>query len=57
MELSAPKQVTFWISVILAVLAVLTVLIPGLVFFDLQAFVLALAAFVVLGLGVLLKDL
>ncbi|NPV66248.1 MAG: hypothetical protein HPY64_03790 [Anaerolineae bacterium] len=57
MELSAPKQVTFWIAVILAVLAVLTVLIPGLVFFDLQAFVLALAAFVVLGLGVLLKDL
>ncbi len=57
MELSAPKQVTFWISVILAVLAVLTVLIPSLVFFDLQAFVLALLAFIVLAAGTLLKDL
>jgi len=57
MELSAPKQVTFWISVILAVLAILTVLIPSLVFFDLQAFVLALLAFIVLAAGNLLTGL
>lgn len=57
MELSTPKQVTFWISVILAVLAILTVLIPSLVFFDLQAFVLALLAFIVLAAGNLLTGL
>ena len=55
MNLSAPKQVTFWVAVILAVLSVLTLLISSLVFFDAQAVVLALLAFIVLALGNLLE--
>jgi threonine/homoserine/homoserine lactone efflux protein len=54
-NLSAPKQLTFWIAVILAVLSVLTLLISSLVFFDAQAVVLALLAFIVLALGNLLE--
>ncbi|MBN2471979.1 MAG: hypothetical protein JXN59_14760 [Anaerolineae bacterium] len=57
MNLSAPKQVTFWVAVVLAVLSLLTLLVSSLVFFEAQAVVLALAAFVVLALGNLLTDL
>ncbi len=57
MNLSAPKQATFWVAVILAVLSLLTLLVSSLVFFDAQAVVLALLAFIVLALGNLLTDL
>ncbi len=57
MNLSAPKQITFWISVVLAVLALLTLLIASLSFFNGQAVVLALLAFVVLAAGNLFEGI
>lgn len=56
MKLSAPKVVTFWIAVILAVLGVLASqgYIPGLSGY---AFWLVVAGFVLLALGNLVKDL
>ena len=56
MKLSAPRVVTFWIAVILAVLGVLASLgsIPGL---SQYAFWLVVAGFVLLALGTMMKDL
>jgi threonine/homoserine/homoserine lactone efflux protein len=54
MELSEPKQITFWIAVILAVLGILAqlVTIPVLSGF---AFWLVVIAFIILFLGNILK--
>lgn len=56
MQLSAPKQVTFWIAVIVAVIGVLANLfsIPGLVGL---AFWLVVIAFIILALANLLEGL
>jgi len=56
MKLSAPKVITFWISVALAVLGILGSqgMIAGL---STSAFWLVVAGFVLLALGNLLKDL
>lgn len=56
MKLSAPKNVTFWIAVALAVLGLLGSqgVFAGL---SSYAFWLVLAGFVVLALGNLMKDL
>jgi hypothetical protein len=56
MKLSAPKMITFWIAVILAVLGVLASegIVPGLSGY---AFWLVVAGFVLLALGNLLKGL
>jgi hypothetical protein len=56
MKLSAPKVITFWIAVILAVLGVLASqgIVPGLSGY---AFWLVVAGFVLLALANLVKDL
>ena len=56
LKLSAPKVVTFWIAVILAILGVLASqgMISGL---SAYAFWLVVAGFVLLALANLLKDL
>jgi threonine/homoserine/homoserine lactone efflux protein len=56
MNLSAPKEITFWIAVILAVLGVLASqgILAGL---SAYAFWLVVAGFVLLALANLLKDL
>jgi hypothetical protein len=56
MKLSAPKEVTFWIAVILAILGVLASqgILAGL---SAYAFWLVVAGFVLLALANLLKDL
>ena len=55
MRLSAPKQVTFWIAVILAILGLLAslVVIPGLS--GIAIWVLAIG-FVILAVGNLVKE-
>ncbi len=55
MKLTEPKQVTFIISVVLAILALLGMLV-SIPFVSANAFWVLLVAFVVLALGVLLKD-
>ncbi len=50
MNLSAPKQITFWISVVLAVLSVIFKLVPSLGVLGIAGW-LALLAFVVLAAG------
>ncbi|NMC13095.1 MAG: hypothetical protein GYA34_09460 [Chloroflexi bacterium] len=54
MELSEPKQITFWIAVIIAVLGVLAQLITIPVLSGI-AFWLVVIAFIILMLGNLLK--
>jgi threonine/homoserine/homoserine lactone efflux protein len=54
MKLSAPKQVTFWIAVVLAVLGVLATLVTIPVLTG-MAFWLVVIGFVVLALGNLLE--
>jgi len=56
MKLSAPKQTTFIVAVILAVLGLLGALITIPVLTDLAVW-LALVGFVILALGVLLEGL
>ncbi len=54
MRLNAPKQVTFWIAVVLVVLALLSlVAIPAVADY---AFWLVLIGFIVLALGTLLEN-
>ncbi|MBN2257484.1 MAG: hypothetical protein JW704_06640 [Anaerolineaceae bacterium] len=54
MKLTPPKQITFWISVILGVLGILGLVLPFLAPF---AFWLVLAGLVLLVLALLLKGL
>lgn len=56
MNLSAPKQITFIIAVVLAVLGLLATLVP-LGFLTGMALWIILLGFLVLALGVLLPDL
>lgn len=56
MDLSAPKQVTFWISVVLAVLGLLGQLVK-IPFVSTYAFWFLLVGFVLLAAGCFLKDL
>ena len=56
MKLSAPKQVTFWVAVVIAVIGLLAFfnVIPG---FGAYAFWLVVVGFVVLALGNTMKGL
>ena len=61
MRLNPPKQITFWVAVIIAAVSVIVYIvhlvastIPNL---GAVGYVLALAAFVLLGLGLILKGL
>lgn len=56
LKLTEPKVVTFWISVLLAVLGILAnqKILPG---FAAYSFWLVVAGFVLLALGNLMKDL
>jgi uncharacterized membrane protein HdeD (DUF308 family) len=54
MKLSTPKNITFWIAVILAVLGVIFFFIPAVASY---AFWLLLVGFVLLALGNLLNGL
>ena len=56
MRLSAPKQITFWIAVIVAVIGLIAFLVPTLGF-GAVAFWLVLIGFVILALGNLLSNL
>ena len=55
MNLNAPTQVVFIISLILAVLALCGHFIPGAPFISLYAFWLAIAGYVVLAAGCMMK--
>ncbi len=57
MKLSAPRQITFWIAVALAVLGLLGVIVPSLPLIGGFSFWLVLVGFVVLALGNLLEGL
>ena len=55
MRLSTPKQITFWIAVIFAVLGLLGALVPTLPLLGGFAFWLLFVGFVILALGNLLE--
>ncbi len=58
MRLSAPKQSTWWISVILAIIAVVfTWIITQVTFLNEWSFVILLVGFVILALGTFMKGL
>ncbi len=57
MKLSAPRQITFWIAVALAVLGLLGMIVPTLPLIGGFAFWLVLVGFVVLALGNMLDGL
>ncbi len=56
MKLSAPKQITFWIAVALAVIGVIMRLIPSVARLGLSGW-LILVGFVVLAAGCLIENL
>ena len=56
MKLSAPKQITFWIAVALAVIGVIVKLVPSFSKFGLSGW-LILIGFVVLAAGNLVENL
>lgn len=56
MKLNAPKQVTWWIAVVLGVLGILGTF-TSIPFVSENAFLFVAAAFVLLALATLLKDL
>ena len=55
MKLNAPKQSTWWVSVILAVIAILAAWIVAIPFVTANAFLVLLVAFVIIWLGTFLK--
>ena len=57
MKLSAPKQITFWIAVLLAVLGVVGKLDSNLPVVSSNATIIIVIGFVVLALGNLFKSL
>jgi hypothetical protein len=57
MKLSAPKNITFWVAVILAVLGLIGALVPTLPWSGVISFWLAFVGFVVLALGNILPNL
>ena len=54
MNLSAPKGITFWIALILAIIALVAFFVP---FIPVPAFWVLLVAFIVLMLGNLIKGM
>ncbi|MBN2084901.1 MAG: hypothetical protein JW748_06710 [Anaerolineales bacterium] len=56
MNLSAPKQITFWIAVVLAVIGIVAS-IASLGFLSTYAFWIVVIAFVLLALAVLIEGL
>lgn len=54
MNLSAPKQLTFWIAVVVAVIGVVANFVPAVAAYALWVVVVA---FVILALGVLIEGL
>jgi len=57
MKLSAPRQITFWIAVILAVLGFIGFIAPTIPVLGVLAFWLVLVGFVVLVVGNVVKGL
>jgi len=57
MKLSAPKQVTFWVAVVVAVLALIAHLMPAFPVIGGSGFWVLLLGFVILALGNLLEGL
>lgn len=57
MRLSAPKQSTWWISLILAIVAVVAMWIPFLSFLAPYAFIILIVGFVLLCLGTFVTGL
>ena len=55
MKLNAPKKSTWWVSVIIAALAIISVWIVSLPFLTANAFLVLLVAFVILCLGTFVK--
>ena len=55
MNLTAPTKAVFWISVVLAILALLGTLVSTIPFISLYAFWIAIAAYIVLAAGCLMK--
>lgn len=56
MRLTAPKKLTFWISLIIAVIAVIASLIT-IPFLSNYTFIILIVAFVLLALGTFVKGL
>jgi hypothetical protein len=56
MRLTPPKQITFWIAVVLAVLGLLS-FIGTLTILPIEAFWLVMIAFVLLAVALMVKDL
>jgi len=55
MKLNAPKKSTWWVSVVIAALAIISVWIVALPFLTANAFLVLLVAFVILCLGTFVK--
>ena len=55
MKLSAPKQLTWWISTILAIIAIIVKWFAILTFLSPYTFIILLVGFVILWLGTFLK--
>ena len=56
MKLSAPKQITFWIAVVVALVGIITKLLPATAKAGYSGWLL-LAGFVILAAGVVLEGL
>lgn len=56
MKLSRPKNITWWIAVVLGVLGILATILP-IASLSAYAFWLVAAGFVLLALGTILRDL
>lgn len=57
MRLSAPKRMTWWISIILAIIAVLAESIPFISFLQPYAFIILIVGFLLLLSGTFIKGL
>ena len=57
MKLNAPKQNTFWIAIIIAIIAVVVRWIITIPFLTPYAFIILLIGFVLLALGTFVKGL
>jgi hypothetical protein len=55
MRLSAPKNSTFWLSLILAILSVVATFVVAIPFVSAHAYVILVIALVVLAVGNLIK--
>jgi hypothetical protein len=55
MNLSAPSQALFWISVVIAIIALIGYFAPGIAFIGVYAFWIMTLAFIVLAVGCLMR--